>query len=284
MFQTAFPASFLPEVGKILFCGDIGDPIYAKDLVGICSYIKTSSPSTMIKIITNGSYKSADWWSDLGRVLGREDQVTFSVDGWDQGSNERYRVNSNFDSIIEGAMTLRSVSDCMMSWSMIYFLFNEEHVDRVRSLARNLGFDMFEAVKSTKFDGRYLIDGIDPLKPVHTNNVSVFTTYNKDARERLRERAIPVFLKQTKEAHPWAKCLNWQKELFINVDGLVFPCPWFNSGYQDNDFVDKYRDRISVRNRTLMDILNDPLWGELITRFETMPLEVCRIKCKNGKS
>jgi hypothetical protein len=68
--------------------------------------------------------------------------------------------------------------------------------------------------------------------------------------------------------------------MFINVDGLVFPCPWFNSGYQENDFVQKYRDRLSVKTRSLTEVLADPMWEEFITRLAVFPLEVCKLKCK----
>jgi MoaA/NifB/PqqE/SkfB family radical SAM enzyme len=193
-----------------------------------------------------------------------------------------YRVNSDFDSISKGARSLRAVSACTMHWSSIFFRFNEDRVEDIRDVAKTLGFDSFGMVKSTKFDGRYLIDGQDLLKPAKQMHVSGFTVYDKGTVERLGQRSIPIHLVKQKDVHSWAKCLNWRKEMFINVEGLVFPCPWFNSGYQENDFVEKHKDRISIKTRSLMDILNDPIWQELITRFEVMPLEVCKIKCKNA--
>lgn len=281
-FQQAFPADFLVTVKKILFCGDIGDPIYARDLIPICRYIKETSPETSIKIITNGSYKGVSWWEELGTILLDNDTVTFSVDGWNQESNQMYRVNSDWDSIIKGARALRGSSRCAMAWSSIFFRFNEDHIEKIRAQAKSLGFDSFGVVKSTKFDGRYLVDGRDILKPLNNDHVSSYTVYDKHIVDRLSDKSIPMYISKSKNTHPWAKCLNWQKELFINVDGLVFPCPWFNSGYQYNDFVDKHRERISIKTRTLVDILNDPLWRELMTRFEVMPLDICKIKCKNG--
>ena len=38
-FQRAFSPELLKEVQEILFCGDIGDPIYAKDFLKIVKYI-----------------------------------------------------------------------------------------------------------------------------------------------------------------------------------------------------------------------------------------------------
>ena len=83
--------------------------------------------------------------------------------------------------------------------------------------------------------------------------------------------------------HAWAKCLNYKKDLFVGVDGLVAPCPWFNSGYQNNSFIKKYRDQLSIKNRSFFEILDDvELWNQLVTSFNTDPLEICQLKCKNG--
>ena len=275
-FKQAFGLELLQQVQEILFCGDIGDPIYAKDFLEIVRYIKTNS-TVELRIVTNGSYKSAAWWTELGSLLQRSDVVTFSVDGWDQASNEQYRVNSNFDSIVSGARALRKSSNCLMKWSAIYFKFNEQHMADIRLFAKDLGFDLFQTVRSSKFDGHYSVNGIDTLKPLG-GRYSKSVQYETDV-ENLTNR-VPVVFYNTRDRHPWARCANWKKEMFVTVEGLVFPCPWFNSGYQENDFVAKYQDRLNIKTRTLKEILADPLWDELLTRFAIAPLEICKLKCQ----
>lgn len=276
-FELAFPPELLTDVKRILFCGDMGDPIYATEFIDIVKYIKTTNAFLQLDIVTNGSYKKSDWWNELGGALTNRDTVTFSVDGWDHDSNNLYRVNSNFDSIIIGIKTLRSSSDCRIKWSTIYFNFNEHRIDDIKNLAKDLGCDEWQSVVSTKFNGRYAVNGVDPLipsDPALSSDTGVYQTY-----PMVLNRPKLIKIKNQVNAHRWAKCLNWQKELFINVEGLLFPCPWFNSGYQENDFVQKYRDRLNVKTRGLDQVLNDPMWQEFITRLEVMPLEVCRIKC-----
>ena len=56
-FQRAFTTDLLKEIQEIMFCGDIGDPIYAQDFLPIVKYIKQTSPSLSLVIVTNGSYK-----------------------------------------------------------------------------------------------------------------------------------------------------------------------------------------------------------------------------------
>ena len=55
-FKTAFPIEVLQKISRIVFCGDIGDPIYATEFVDIIRYIKTNS-EIRLEIVTNGSYK-----------------------------------------------------------------------------------------------------------------------------------------------------------------------------------------------------------------------------------
>lgn len=276
-FQHSFTPNFLKlRVNKLIFCGDIGDPIYATEFLDIIKYIKSVSTVSVL-IITNGSYRKPEWWQELGSVLTHRDQVTFSVDGWDQETNEQYRVNSNFDSIVAGARALRDSSQVIMGWSFIYFRFNNKP-EKIIELATDLGFDHVDFVKSSKFDGRYLVNGIDELKPADANNIAKTAQYEK-TRSVLKCLSELNF-SWRKNNHPWARCLNHEKELFISVDGLVFPCPWFNSGYQENDFVKKYRNRLSIKTRTLEEILADECWQEFLTRLEVMPLDICNIKCR----
>lgn len=277
-FVKAFPAETISQMDRILFCGDVGDPIYCKDLINIVSYIKKTNAFCQVEIVTNGSYKDVGWWIDLGTVLTNIDIVTFSVDGWDQASNELYRVNCNFDSIIAGAKALRDSSDCLLNWSTIYFRFNEDYIEDIRAIARDLGFDSFNAVRSTKFDGPYSVNGPDTLKPVTVPHIQAQKgIFKRDTRVLNRSIAPVQFVKE--KVHPWAMCLNAQKEIFVNIEGLVFPCPWFNNAYHSNDFVQKFKDSINVKTRPFLEILADPLWEELLTRFEVAPLDICRMKC-----
>lgn len=279
-FKTAFDTATLFQLEYILFCGDIGDPIYNKDFLDIIRYIKDSGCLASINIVTNGSYKSVEWWSELGGLLRSTDCVTFSVDGWDQESNEQYRVNSDFASIIMGIQALKASSACGVQWSTIIFKFNEDHMDQICNVARAAGADMFTKVESTKFGPNYEVDGVDPLMPrtvskqIYEREIVFFGRKNSN-----EDKVGTISDYQGVDKHPWARCINHQKELFINVEGLLFPCPWFNSLYLENSFIEKYKDRLSIKNRSLLDVLNDPMWEELYTMFEIAPLEICRMKC-----
>ena len=65
-------------------------------------------------IVTNGSHKKLSWWIELGKILDQHDSVHFSIDGYDNVSNNQYRVNSDYNSIIAGLQTLRTISHCQI--------------------------------------------------------------------------------------------------------------------------------------------------------------------------
>lgn len=281
-FQRGFPVDTLEQINLMIFCGDIGDPIYATEFLEIVEYIKQNS-HTRLRIVTNGSYKKPEWWTRLGHALDYNDMITFSVDGWDDASNQQYRVNSNFDSIVAGVRALREASDCLVRWSTIYFSFNQDHVDRIRDLARELGCNWFQTVKSSKFNGRYMKNQQDLLKP-RAELVASTLIYDTNIEVINPTKYEPIPVPAPMSGHDWARCLNFQKELFIGIDGIVSPCPWFNNGYQNNDFITENHSRLSIHHRSFLEIVRDrELWQTLLDSFDQAPLEICRMKCKNGQ-
>jgi MoaA/NifB/PqqE/SkfB family radical SAM enzyme len=280
-FKSGFPVDVLSHIEHFIFCGDIGDPIYATEFLEIIQYIKQHS-KIRVRIVTNGSYKKPEWWQQLGAILTGNDQITFSVDGWDNQSNNQYRVNSDFESIVSGITALRASSSCVIQWSAIYFAFNQDKINDMRDFAKSLGCNQFQTVKSSKFDNRYLADGIDELKPA-TEFVASTLVYETSTELLNQTDYIPIVPRTSERPHAWAKCLNYKKDLFVGINGLVMPCPWFNNGYNDNEFIKKNHTLMSIKTRPFLEIINDVgLWQKLLDSFDTSPLEICQLKCKNG--
>lgn len=280
-FKKTFTGDVLNLIKRMVFCGHTGDPIYATEFVPIVRHIKSVS-STAVTVITNGSYRKSEFWTELGSLLDCNDLVVFSVDGWDQSSNNLYRVNSDFDSIIDGIKTLRKNSQCLIQWSTIYFRFNQDRTGYIREIARQQGCDFFELVRSSKFDGRYAINGVDPLKPQDQFTAQTLI-YDKNI-ELLSGRQWPALPLTAKNRHPWARCLNGNKEPYLDVTGRLLPCVWFSESYHFNDFLNKYYQRLNVRTRSFVEILEDlEVWHELETAWTRDPPLICQLKCKNGQ-
>jgi len=283
-FQRNFTPQFISEhVEKITFCGDDGDPIYAHDLIDVIKYFKSVKPIKFV-IITNGSYKKADWWSRLGEVLDHNDEIHFSLDGWDQSSNEQYRVNSSWDSIMLGIQTLRQVSDVYMIWAAIAFKFNEDRLDSMQEQAEQLGFDRFQVTRSTKFNKIYPVYPVgDPLQP-RDQMISSTHRYERDIKN-LTDRTLSTqgsgtnrMLYNQLRDYGGVKplCSVGNKGLYINSLGRFFPCCWVANRYNHNSEWIELAKNFDLNEKTLTSVITDDFWS---SGFEIFPWEECRNKC-----
>jgi len=288
-FKRNFTPEFvLSNVEKITFCGDDGDPIYAHDLIPVIRYIKSIKPVEIV-IVTNGSYKKIEWWHELGLSLTEQDTVHFSVDGWDNASNNQYRVNSDFESIMTGIRTLKSHSLCRLVWDAILFRFNEDRIDHMQTLARQLGMDGFQLTQSTKFGHIYKIYGQDdPLKP--SSQSWTDTTRYKREMVKLSERglndavsATNLRLYQQAMERPLMNfdsviplCEIGNKGLYIDAQGRLFPCCWVANRYNHNSEWQTLANQFNLRERTLLQVLDDSFW---FMEFQKFNWSECKTKC-----
>ena len=283
-----FKRNFTPEfiisnVEKITFCGDDGDPIYAHDLIPVVEYIK-SVKAVEIVIVTNGSHKKLSWWIKLGKLLDHNDTVHFSIDGYDNKSNNLYRVNSDWDSIIAGLQTLRSNSCCRIVWAAIAFKFNEDHLDSMQKFAKKLGVDTFQLTKSTKFGRIYPSYGIDdPLQP----SAKFVSSSHRFEREQINFTARPnvvhvvniMLYNNTKDkSNIVPLCEIGNKGLYIDARGRLFPCCWVANRYSHNNEWQTIADRFNLHVRSLKDVLVDTFWE---TEFKTFRWQECQTKCNS---
>lgn len=283
-FKKNFTPKFIQDnVEKITFCGDDGDPIYAHDLIEVIQYIKSVKPVKFV-IITNGSYKKNGWWAQLGLALDHNDEIHFSLDGWDQASNEQYRVNSDWESIVNGIRTLRTCSNVYMTWACIVFKFNEQHLDKMKTLARELGFDRFQITRSTKFNKVYSIyPENDPLQP-SDQGISQQHRFTREFIELHTRKPSQVGHETNVKLYNEVKTYNdvkplcgiGNKGLFLNSQGRLLPCCWVANRYNHNNEWYNLSKQFDLKERSMEDVLNDSFWSD---RFENFSWMECKDKC-----
>lgn len=280
------------NVQRVTMCGDVGDPIYCKEYIDICRYIKSVNPNIHIFTITNGSYKRQEWWAELASVLNHRDTINFSVDGYDHQSNNMYRVNSDWDSIMQGIKTVKSVNpQVFLYWAMIAFKFNQDHISTITDQARALGMDGVQITKSTKFGSVYGGYGgtEDPLEPrpefISSShryerqliNLSDRQQDNLDYLQFNRQKYLEI--KQQYQTAPITPmCEIGNRGIYVNAEGVVFPCSWVSFPYKSLDYKSKtivwqdsffarYRNRMNLNFRTFEEIITDPLWNKCSKGF-----------------
>lgn len=278
----------IDHVKKITFCGDDGDPIYARDFLDICAWIKLKNYNCQIVIVTNGSGKKKQFWKLLSKVLTENDHIHFSIDGH-HASNTKYRVNADWDSIMEGIATLNEEGCTVFkTWAAIAFKFNINSLDFMRWMARDKKFDYFQLTRSSKFGSNYeAYPKDDPLEPDNEYvSQGRFTREieNLSGRE-WQDRCVDIFQDRfhTQQAIGDIQplCGVGNKGLYLNSRGIFYPCCWTGLRYEHNKNVFDYIDQ---HNKTLSEVLDDPNWSVLNKSFQdgSCPQE-CKEKCTAKK-
>ena len=292
-FQQQIGADGIQTIRKVTFCGNDGDPIYCRDLIPIISWMKHVNPTIAVTLVTNGSYRSEQWWNQLALILDHQDEIHWSLDGWDQHSNEQYRKRSDWSSIVQGIKSFAYVNDQTFKvWAAIAFSFNENHLDQQKRMARDLGFDLYQLTKSTKFGSKYpqQYGDRDGLEPSDTRLVSSGHRFEREVtvltpKSRPGRALQDVFWQRAQDLDKHTQyagiCLIGNKGIFLNSQGHVYPCCWTANRYLHNQiWHDLAAERFNLRQRHLLDIQQDDFWSTDFLRFDNLE---CTTKCTRDR-
>jgi len=287
-FQTQLGENIVRQIKKITFCGNDGDPIYCREFLEIISWLKEVNSSINLTIITNGSWKSKKWWNTLANLLNENDTIHWSLDGWSQESNEIYRVNSDWNTIMSGIEVFTNTnSSTYRVWATIAFKFNESDLVKMENLASNLGFDNFQITKSTKFGSKYPTqyprDLLEPskewvAKEHRFERVNKLLTKKNDPNLEIK---LNLFLKRSQDIIKYnqypALCSVGNKGVFLNSRGEFFPCCWVANRYEHNQWwLTQAKEKFNLWNRTFEEVIGDSFWSEDFLKYES---QECQTKC-----
>lgn len=148
-FKKMFPPKTLEHINHFDICGTWGDPIMNKDIFGIVEYIMKNSTARVL-INTNGSFRSSEWWWNLG-VLGR-DRITvmWAIEGITQEQHSLYRQDTNLETILENMENFAFAGGLSQVFT-VTFKHNEKDLFKIAELCRDRGaIDIF-FVQSNRF-------------------------------------------------------------------------------------------------------------------------------------
>ena len=271
---------YLHKTKTINFCGNMGDPLFAKDILAITEYSFSHvlrPDKGLLKIYTNGGFRSKKWWSEYGNLLkDKTHEVNFAIDGLED-THHFYRTNTRFHRVIENATAFIEAGGTA-EWSFIRFGHNQHQEDDCRKLAKELGFKKFTAVNTQRFYGRekisykwrdidYSITRYKPEQKVvkalpskdlnRTTKVWNETPVNKISKdvvnvstETARAKFQKDVVKSTKESTGSIDChVAMRNEVFIDCMGYVHPCCWIGSH--------EYHRINKIKKRVVGDDFND---------------------------
>ena len=225
-----FNASFIKQLDTMYMCGNLGDPIVAKDTLEIFRYFRRHNPNMWLSMNTNAGARDEAWWADLASIMGRKGAVIFSVDGL-RDTNHLYRQGVNWERV-ERSMDAFIDSGGRARWDFLIFEHNQHQVEEAEQLAKQKGFEKFVAKKTGRF-----ITQDSKKKESHqaVNKKGKETTELKKPDAKYQNKALS---KQDKiiekygsmdayyDAAPIVCKVKKENSLFITAEGLALPCCW----------------------------------------------------------
>jgi len=176
---------------SLTFCGQISDPIYHPNFLNFLRLL--NGQGRAIRIATNGSGKSREWWEEAYSYGLNENAWYFGVDGIDEKS-ELYRVGSNFKNVWDMMKLGRDLGHVIV-WQYIIFAYNEQEVDRAIEIAKEENFALL-FIKTNR--------GFNPNTGLYRKSVKM--EMGEPAKENRAEK-----IKGETWAHRTIELENWQR-------------------------------------------------------------------------
>jgi MoaA/NifB/PqqE/SkfB family radical SAM enzyme len=269
-FKKWFPVYFIKSLKNFIMCGNLGDPIVAKDTLKIFEYIKDINPGIELHMHTNGSGRSKDWWEGMAAL---DVIITFGIDGLGD-THHLYRIDTDWNKIISNAKIFIQAGG-KARWNMLAFKHNEHQIESCQELSKSLGFEVFEVKHTSRFKTQQW-RAIDDLgRTVHV--------LEPTARSL---SMIPKMIEAEAEIKPFIDCKAVKsKQIYVAADGNVTACCWVDSKWKApmDDYRIDYMDKIGVfhnlKNNSLEEIFNSGYFRDIADTWSTCALKECSKQC-----
>jgi len=274
--KKIFSVPFIKQLKTMYMCGNLGDPIVAKDTLEVFAYFREHNPTMWLSMNTNAGAQKEEWWEQLAKIFGRMGAVIFSVDGL-KDTNHLYRQNVNWE-IVERSMRAFIRAGGRARWDYIIFEHNEHQVDKAEKLAAVMGFEKFMKKKTGRFFSSATFKGKDKHQAVNRKGAET-QTLKKPKEEKFLNKATEKenqLVKQYGSMMDYydtcqvdCKVAGVEKNIFITAEGLLMPCCWtagrmYKWWHNDPtveqvwDFINRAggKEGINVVNNRLEDVIN----------------------------
>ncbi len=300
--KRIFKPEFIQQLDSMYMCGNLGDPIVAKDTLEIFEYFRLHNPKMWLSMNTNAGAKDAQWWRQLSQVFGRMGAVIFSVDGL-HDTNHLYRQNVVWSNV-ERNMRAFIAAGGRARWDYIIFGHNEHQVTEAEALAKQWGVERFQKKKSGRFFSASSVS-----KNSHQAHNRKGEQTQVIAKPIKLEHQNLALLKQKEIEKTYGsmtdyynscsiKCKAVEKsEIFITAEGSLMPCcwtagrmyKWWHKDYRIEQIWDHIEiagglSAIDVIENDLQSVMEGPILKSIedswkLSSIKQGKLGVCAMKC-----
>ena len=269
-FMEWFPIDFIKQLNHLAICGNLGDPIVAKDTLNIYEYLREANTTMTLQMHTNGSGRTKEWWQKIAK-LGV--QTVFAIDGL-ADTHAKYRINTDWKKIIDNVMTFVDAGG-KARWDMLVFQHNEHQVEECRTLSQRLGMESFTIKHTTRFkDGKFDV--------LNEQGQTIDTLYPTE----LSKKTMGKVKKASAEQLPTIKCKAVKDSmLYVSALGSVTPCCWLDQQFYPHthenriDYMNKIKVWPNLNNTTMKDIFASGYFDLIAGCWNTTGLKECSKQC-----
>jgi MoaA/NifB/PqqE/SkfB family radical SAM enzyme len=299
--KVMFEPSFIKQLKTLYMCGNLGDPIVARDTLEIFEYFRSHNKDMWLSMNTNAGAKNETWWRELAAVFGRCGAVIFSVDGL-ADTNHIYRQNVNWDNV-QRSMRAFIAAGGRARWDFLIFEHNQHQVEEAEALSKEMGFERFVAKKTGRFvtansEKKESHQAVD-RKGNETNEIK--KPDEKFQNTALKKQDVIIDKYGSMDAYYDAAPINCKVKdegnLFITAEGLAMPCCWtagrmYKWWHKDPkveqvwDFIDEAggKDAVNAKIHGLRAVFDTGIFDSIQASWNkptcaSGKLKVCSMKC-----
>jgi len=228
--KKIFLPDFIAQLKTMYMCGNLGDPIVARDTLEIFKYFREHNTKMWLSMNTNGGAKNEAWWRELAQVFDRMGAVIFSVDGL-RDTNHIYRQGVVWDNV---ERNMRAFIDAggRARWDFLIFEHNQHQVEQAEALANEWGCEKFMKKKTGRF-----VDAKTNKKEKHQakdrkgkDSAELKKPDTKYQNKALTKQETIIKKYGSMDAYfdaaPIVCKVKKEGSLFITAEGLAMPCCW----------------------------------------------------------
>jgi MoaA/NifB/PqqE/SkfB family radical SAM enzyme len=269
-FKKWFSIDFIKQLREFMMCGNLGDPIIAKDTLEIYQYLRDNNANVKLSMHTNGSARDTNWWKKIAEL---KIAVTFGLDGL-ADTHSLYRISTDFNKIIENAQAFIK-SGGFANWHMLVFAHNEHQIEQCRAMSKELGFKDFQIKHTTRFR-----DGI--FNVIDDEGRTTHVLYPTEKSKQM----ISKVEKSQNELKPIISCKAKRKsQLYISATGTVTPCCWLDQEWYPAyvpsriDYMDKIGHWPNLNKQSLTEIFDSGYFDLISSCWSKNGLKECSKQC-----
>ena len=157
----------MSSLEELEFCGTIDEATVHPFLPEILDIAYEHNKDFFIKIHTNGSTRTTNYWKKLANQLKKFPRhiVYFSIDGLNE-THSIYRQHTNFNKIIDNAKAFINEGGHSI-WQFLEFPWNKHQIDDAKKLSKELKFHDFHL----RYDRSVVTKtGLDTIKKLQELN------------------------------------------------------------------------------------------------------------------